>query len=98
MPRPTDMLWLSGLIFRPVGIFTGSRSEKDGFTEVVLPVGAMFGTTSGSGRSSGWARLDVNRPDPVEMTLAADLQRSALAPITVSSWCKYTGQFNMFVA
>ena len=60
--------------------------------------GAIRGTASGGGGASGWAHLDVNREDPVEMALAADLQKSALAHVAESSCGKYTGQFNMFVA
>ncbi len=41
---------------------------------------------------------DVNREDPVEMALAADLQRSTLAHVAESSCKTYTGQFNLFVA
>jgi hypothetical protein len=67
------------------------------FTEVVLPAGASLGTASGMGRDTRWARLDVNRSDPVEFALAADLQRSALAQVSTSSCKKYTGQRNMFV-
>jgi hypothetical protein len=69
----------------------------DVFKEVVVPAGAARGTDRVRGRGSGWARLDVNREDPVEMALSADIQRSALAHVAVS-WCgKYTSQFNMFV-
>ncbi len=85
LSRPTGPSWPSGLISRPVGISAGSRSETGVFTEVVLPAGAARGTDSGCGRGSGWARLDVNREDPVEMALAADLQRSALAHVAESS-------------
>ena len=63
-----------------------------------MPAGATRGTDSGRGRGSGWASLDVNREDPVEMALAANLQRSALSKVAASSCDKYTGQFNMFVA
>jgi hypothetical protein len=35
--------------------------------------------------------MDVNREDLVEMALAADLQKSALAHVAVSSCGKYTG-------
>jgi hypothetical protein len=42
--------------------------------------------------------LDVVREDPVEMALAADLQRSALAHVAESSCKTYTSQFNLFVA
>ena len=63
-----------------------------------MPAGAALGTDRVYGRGSGWARLDENREDSVEMALTADLQRSALAQVAVSSCGKYTGQFNMFVA
>jgi len=67
------------------------------FTEVVLLVGASLGTASGVGRDTGWAPMDVNRMDPVEMALTADLQWSALAHVAISSCKKYAGQWNMFV-
>ncbi len=63
-----------------------------------MHAGATLGNASGGGQGSGWAHLDVNREDPVEMALAADLQKSALTHVAVSSCGKYTGQFNMFVA
>jgi hypothetical protein len=62
-----------------------------------MPAGAACGTDRVLGRGSRWARLDVIREDPVEMALAADQHRSALAQVAVSSCGKYTGQFNMFV-
>ena len=69
------------------------------FTEVVVTAGAARGTASGRGGDLGWARLDVNRQDPVvEMALARDMQKSALAVVAESSAGKYTGQFNKFVA
>ncbi len=43
-----------------------------------MPAGASSGTASMSGRASEFACLDVNRNDPVEMALAADLQQAAL--------------------
>jgi hypothetical protein len=85
------------LISPPARISARSLSATDVFKEVVMPVGAALGTDKVCGRGSGWARLGVNREDPVEMALAADLQRSALAQVTVSSCGKYTGQYNMFV-
>jgi hypothetical protein len=63
-----------------------------------MPAGAARGTDRERGRGSGWARMDVNREDPAEMALAADFQWSARAQAAVSSWNKYTGHFNMFVA
>ena len=49
-----------------------------------MPAGAARGTDKVCGRGSGWARPDANREDPVEMALAADLQRSVLARGAVS--------------
>ena len=42
--------------------------------------------------------MDVNRADPVEVELASDLHRSALAHVAGSTCVKYEGQFRMFVA
>ena len=98
LSRPTDMCWLSELISPPVGIGVGFCSGTNALKKVMLPAGVTLGTTSGSGRASGWARLDVNRSNLMETALAADLQRSALARVLVSSCGKYTIQFNMFVA
>ncbi len=63
-----------------------------------MPAGAAFGTDSWCGRVSGWARVDVNRDDSVEMALAADLQRSALSHVADLSCKTYTSEFNLFVA
>jgi len=95
--RPIGQLWPSGLISHRVGIAEGPHSVIGAYTEVVLPAGASLGTASGVGRDTGWAHLDVNRMDPVELALAADLQRSALAHVATSSCNKYTSQWNMFV-
>jgi hypothetical protein len=91
LSRSTARLWPSELIYPPAGISAGSSSTTDVFKEVVMPAGAARGTDRVRGRGSGWARLDVNREDTVEMALAADLQRSALAHVAVSSCGKYTG-------
>ena len=62
-------------------------------------VSAARGIASGRSGGSGWARLlHVNRTDPVELALAVDLQKSALAHVTESSCGKYLSQFTMFVA
>ncbi len=97
LPCPSGLLWPSELIYRLASSDVPSSSETYVFSEVAMPAGATRGTDSGSGRGSGWARLDVNREDPVEMTLAADLQKSALSHVAESSCGKYTCQFNMFV-
>ncbi len=91
LSRPTGQLWPSELISPPVRISARSPSTTNVFKEVVMPPGATRGTNRAHGRGSGWARLDVNREDPVEMALAADLQRSSLAQVTVSSCGKYSG-------
>jgi len=62
-----------------------------------MPAGASIGTASKGGRASEWACLDVNRNDPVEIALAADLQKAALAHVAASSCKTYTRQWNMFV-
>jgi len=69
----------------------------DVLKEVVIPARAARGTDRVHGRGSGWAHLDVNREDPVERASAADLQRSVLSQVAMSSCGKYTGQFNMYV-
>ena len=63
-----------------------------------MPAGAARGIASGRGGGSGWARMHINRIDPVKFALAIDLQKSALAQVAESTCDKYTGQFNMFVA
>jgi hypothetical protein len=40
--------------------------------------------------------MDVNREDPVEVELAADLHVSALSHVAGSTCNTYSGQFNMF--
>ena len=62
-----------------------------------MHAGAASGTASRGGRASKWACLDVNRNDPAEMALAADLQKAALAHVAASSCKIYTGMWNMFV-
>ncbi len=89
--RPTGRLWPSGLISRSAGIVDGSRSTTVVFTEVVVPASAARGNASGLGGTSGWSHLLVNREDPVEKALAADLQKSALVHVAESSCGKYTG-------
>jgi hypothetical protein len=85
--RPTGRSWPSGFIYRMAGTVKGSRSVTGAFTEVV---GAARGTASARGGVTGWARLDVTRKDPVEMPLALDMQKSALAVVAESSAGKYT--------
>jgi hypothetical protein len=63
-----------------------------------MPAGASLGTASWCGRGSGWDFLDVDRSDPVDMALAADLQWLVLARVAESACKTYTCQLNMFVA
>jgi hypothetical protein len=53
----------------------------DVLAEVVLHVKAGIGTSSGHGRGSGWACIDVNQLNPVDMTLASVKYQSALAHV-----------------
>jgi len=98
LSRPTDRLWPCGMISRREHVSAGFPSRTTAFTEIVVPFGAARDTVSVRGRSSGWARLNVNREDPVELALAADLKQAALDHVAASTCKEYTGQWNMFVA
>ena len=65
---------------------------------VALPVGVTRGSGRGEAAASGWAGFDVNRDDPVESALAADLRRSAVENVAQSTAKTYTGQWNLFVS
>ena len=97
LPRWTGHLWPSGLISRRPGSSGGSPSATDASRADADLAGADRGIDSGWGPSSGWAALDVNRADPMEVELAADLQTSALSHVAGSTCKKYEGQFRMFV-
>ena len=60
-----------------------------------MPACAARGIASGRGGASGWAHLDVDREDLVDLALASDLHKLALAE---SSCGKCKCQFNVFVA
>ena len=80
---PTGLLWPSGLISRKEkGRVAGfSPRETVAFKAVVKPAGATLGIGKNRVISSGWASLDVNRDDPVEVALAARLHHSAIAHV-----------------
>jgi len=65
--------------------------------EVAQLAGAALGIDSGWDPESGWAGMDVNREDSVEVELAADLHVSALSHVAGSSCNTYAGLFKMFV-
>ncbi len=96
---PAGLLWPSGLISpKEKGIFVrSSPKETDVFKVVVRPAGAILGTGRNSVTSSGWASLDVNRDDLVEVALAAKLQHSAMAHVAGSTSKEYVGPWNKFV-
>ncbi len=98
LSRPTGRLCPCGFISRREHVSAGFPSGTVAFTEVVVHAGAARGTGSVRGRSSGWARLDVNREDPMELALAADLQQAALDHVAASTCKKYTSQWNLLVA
>lgn len=64
---------------------------------VALPVGAARGAGRSEAAAAGWAGFDVNREDPVESALAADLRKSAVENVAQSTAKTYTGQWNLFV-
>ena len=53
-----------------------SPRETVAFKAVVKPAGATLGIGKNRVTSSGWASLDINRDDPVEVDLAARLQHA----------------------
>ena len=90
----TSLLWPSGLISRKEKgiVVRSSPKETDAFKAVVI-----LGTGRNSVTSSGWASLDVNRDDPMEVALAARLQYSATAHVAGSTSKEYVGPWNKFV-
>jgi len=87
------------LIFRKEKgiVVRSSPKETDAFKAVVRHDEAILGTGRNSVTSSGWASLDVNRDDPVDVALAARLQHSAMAHVAGSTSKEYVGPWNKFV-
>ncbi len=83
---PTGLLWPFGLISRreKVIVIGSSLIETVTFKEDVMLDGAILGIGKNRVTSSGWASLDVNREDPVEMTLAVRVQHDAMAHVAGS--------------
>ena len=70
-PR-TGRLWPSELTSpRRDTLVACSTRGTDVFKAVVAPVGASLGTGRSRVSASGWAAMDVNLDDPVEVALAA---------------------------
>ncbi len=68
------------------GTVVGFSPRKTAAVKAVVRLaGAILGIGRGSGTSSGWASLDVNRDDPMEVALAARLQHSAMAYVIAGS-------------
>ncbi len=88
---PSDLLWPPGLISRKEkGIVVGSSlRETAAFKAVLRHARANLGIGKISVTSSGWASLDVNRDDPVEVALAARLHHYAMAHVAGSASKKY---------
>ncbi len=79
-------------------VVRSSPKETDAFKAVVSRhAEAILGTGRNSVTSSGWASLDVNRDDPVEVALAARLQHFAIAHVAGSTSKEYVGPWNKFV-
>jgi hypothetical protein len=98
LSRRTGHYWPSGLISRRPGPTGESHSATAASRAGAERAGADRGIDSGWEPNSGWAAFDVNRADPVEVELAADMQVSALSHVAGSTCIKYEGQFRMFVA
>jgi len=96
---PTGLLCPSGLIsLKEKGIVVrSSLRETAAFKAVVRLDGAIIGIDMNSVTSSGWASLDVNRDDLVEVALAARLQHSSMAHVAGSTTKEYFGPWNKFV-
>jgi len=74
-----------------------SLTEIVFFEAVVGPAGAILGIGKNRVTSSGWASLDVNREDPVEVAMGARLQHSTMAHVAGSTSKRYVGLWNAFV-
>jgi hypothetical protein len=98
LSRPPGILWPLGSISQREPVSADSPSRIGAFIEVVMFAGVVRDTGSVCGRALGWARLNANREDLVELELAADLQRSGLAHVAESLCITYTSQINLFVA
>ena len=96
---PTDLSWPSGLICRKEkGIVVGSSLRQTAaFMSVAMPAEAILGIGKNRVTSSGWAFLDVNREDPVEVALAARSQHSAMSHVARSTSKGNVGPWNAFV-
>ncbi len=72
-----------GFIYRrEKGIVAGSSlRETAAFKVVVMHDGVTLGIGKSSVISSGWACLEVNREDPVDVALAPRVQHYAIAHV-----------------
>ncbi len=93
------ILWPSGLISREEKgrIAIISPRETAAFEAVVKHAGATLGIGKNRVTSSGWASLDVNCDDPVEVALVARLQHFAMAHVAGSTSKEYVKPWNKFV-
>ena len=92
-------LWPSGLISRKNLHATNYQKETVAFNRVVAPARAILGAGNLEvPPRSGWDLKDFNINDPVEVALAASLQKSALPHVAESTSGAYVGPLNAFVA
>ena len=78
-------------------IVGSSLREIAAFKAVVAPARAFLGIGKNRVTSSGWASLDVNREDPVEVALVARVQHFAMANVAGSTSKGCMGPWNAFV-
>ncbi len=91
LSRWSSHYWPSGLISRRPGLTGEFHSATAASRAGAERAGADRGIDSRWEPNSGWAALDVNRVDPVEVELAADMRVSALSHVAGYTCRKYEG-------
>ena len=96
---PSGLLWPPWLISRKEkGIVVGSSlGEIVAFKAIVRHARAILSIGKSSITSSGWASLDIDRDDPVEVALAARVHYSATTHVVGIASKKYVGPWNKFM-
>ena len=74
-----------------------SANVSAAFTAVAALAGALLGVGRSRDSSSGWAAMDVNMDDPVEVALASRVQQPEMANKADSTALAYVGPWNAFV-
>jgi hypothetical protein len=95
LQHPIGNSWLyasTSLTSQPA---SNSPSRTVVFKKVVIPALATLGVgTNTVPPSSGWSSRNINLDDPIEVSLAVELQSSALAHVETSTSHAYVGPWN----